>query len=94
MIEIELSIHFESVKPNEQKDFASNQTSCSDPHGKWQYHQSQLCQICQPSTTTATTTTKKKNSESSPVSVPVPAGLAPFIIIDESTIPNIKSEKW
>ena len=60
-----------------------------DPYGKWQYHQSQLCQICQPSTTTTT-----KNSESSPVPVPVPAGLAPFIIIDESTIPNIESEKW
>ena len=85
---------FEPVKPNEQRILHQIRPVVIDPYGKWQYHQSQLCQICKPSTTTTTTKKKKKkNSESSPVSVPVPAGLAPFIIIDESTIPNIESEK-
>ena len=50
---------FESVKPNEQRILHQIRPVVIDPHGKWQYHQSQLCQICQPSTTT----TKKKKKK-------------------------------
>ncbi|CAX45554.1 5-amino-6-(5-phosphoribosylamino)uracil reductase, putative [Candida dubliniensis CD36] len=65
-----------------------------DPHGKWQYHQSQLCRICQ--TTTIQQQDNKQNTSPPPPPPPPPpqaAGLAPFIIIDESTIPNVESEK-